>query len=66
LRNASTADSLAGRFAVVTGAARGIGDAVAERLLADGAHVFSLEKLMHSEPDESLSVRLRSGEIFRL
>ena len=38
-------NSLAGRSAVVTGAARGIGDAIAERLLADGARVFSLDKL---------------------
>src|SRR5580658_8560060 len=42
--------SLAGRSAVVTGAARGIGDAIAERLLADGANVFSLDKVATAEP----------------
>lgn len=43
-------ESLAGRSAVVTGAARGIGDAIAERLLADGAKVFSLDKVAAEEP----------------
>jgi NAD(P)-dependent dehydrogenase (short-subunit alcohol dehydrogenase family) len=43
-------NSLAGRSAVVTGAARGIGDAIAERLLADGANVFSLDKVAAAEP----------------
>ena len=42
--------SLAGRSAVVTGAARGIGDAIAERLLAEGANVFSLDKVAAAEP----------------
>ncbi len=42
--------SLAGRSAVVTGAARGIGDAIAERLLTDGTKVFSLDKLTAAEP----------------
>ena len=42
--------SLAGRVAAVTGAARGIGDAIAARLLADGATLFSLDKIAPPEP----------------
>src|SRR5262249_2540238 len=33
-----------------TGAARGIGDAIAERLVADGARVYSLDKIQPPEP----------------
>src|SRR3974377_927763 len=44
------ASSLAGGGPAVTGAARGIGDAIAARLLADGATLFSLDKIAPPEP----------------
>jgi NAD(P)-dependent dehydrogenase (short-subunit alcohol dehydrogenase family) len=47
-------DSLSGRVAAVTGGARGIGDAIAARLLADGARVFALDKIAPSEPREGV------------
>lgn len=43
-------NSLIGRLAVVTGAARGYATAIVERLLADDATVFSLNKLPAAEP----------------
>ncbi|TPI44373.1 SDR family oxidoreductase [Mesorhizobium sp. B3-1-6] len=42
--------SLSGKVAVVTGAGRGIGDAIAGRLIADGAKVFALDKMLPDEP----------------
>jgi hypothetical protein len=48
--------SLAARSAVATGAARGIGDAIAERLLADGANVFSLDKVAAADRARASSI----------
>ncbi len=42
--------SMQGRVAVITGAARGIGDAIAQRFLEEGARVFSLDKAAPDEP----------------
>ena len=47
------ASSLAGRVAVVSGAARGIGDAIAERFV-DGARV-SLDKIAAEEPRKDVA-----------
>jgi NAD(P)-dependent dehydrogenase (short-subunit alcohol dehydrogenase family) len=41
---------LEGRVAVVTGAARGIGEAIALKLVDDGARVFSLDKMAPEAP----------------
>jgi len=43
-------DDLTGRVAVVTGGARGIGDAIIARLVADGARAFALDKAEAEEP----------------
>ncbi len=42
--------SLEGRIAVITGAARGIGDAISAALIEEGARVFSLDMI---EPEET-------------
>lgn len=47
--------SLSGRVAAVTGGARGIGDAIAARLLADGGMVFALDKMVPVEPREGVT-----------
>jgi NAD(P)-dependent dehydrogenase (short-subunit alcohol dehydrogenase family) len=44
-----TQSSLQGRIAVVTGGARGIGDAIVHTLGEDGATVFSLDKIAPTE-----------------
>lgn len=54
---------LAGRTAVVTGAARGIGAAVAERLVADGAQVYAGDLLV--DEGEALAERLGEGCVFQ-
>ncbi len=47
--------SLSGRVAAVTGGARGIGEGIAARLVADGARVFSLDKLAPDQPRDGVT-----------
>ena len=49
------AGSLDGRVAVITGAARGIGDAIAAELVADGARVFSLDMSEAEAPRDGVT-----------
>ena len=46
---------LSGKVAAVTGGARGIGDAIAARLLADGASLFVLDKAEPTAPREGVT-----------
>ncbi|MDB5525740.1 MAG: hypothetical protein JWM58_3503 [Rhizobium sp.] len=48
-------NSLAGKVAAITGGARGIGDAIAARLLSDGARVFALDKIAPDEPRDGVT-----------
>jgi NAD(P)-dependent dehydrogenase (short-subunit alcohol dehydrogenase family) len=47
--------SMSGKVAAVTGAARGIGDAIAIRLLEEGVTVFSLDMSPPDEPRDGVS-----------
>ena len=48
---------LEGRVALVTGAARGIGDAIARRFEGEGCHVFRLDVLASPEGPRSTAIR---------
>jgi 3-oxoacyl-[acyl-carrier protein] reductase len=54
----SAGQGLGGRIAVVTGAARGLGAATAERLAAEGARVLCVDVPAAGEPLEALARRL--------
>lgn len=56
--NQPTAQRLAGKIALVTGAARGIGNAIAVRLAAEGAKVVCLDMAAARDPLYELALRI--------
>ena len=56
--------ALTGRIAVVTGAASGMGAAIAERLAADGASVALLARRTERLDDLALRIKAEGGEAF--
>jgi 3-oxoacyl-[acyl-carrier protein] reductase len=53
--------ALEGKFALVTGAARGIGEATAEALAAEGAHVVCLDRPAEAGPLSQVARRIRGS-----
>ena len=57
----SNARRFDGRIAVVTGAARGIGAGISERLAADGAHVLVTDKSVEDAETAAMAIRAQGG-----
>lgn len=58
----SLSGSLAGKRALVTGAAQGIGYAIAQRLAEEGAHVIALDRTQNEEALRELAAEI-DGEV---